>query len=506
MSSWNRRSRARVAGGALLSLATVLAGMLTGVAGATADDARSAHPDRVEGSVLALTARTTSPAPRRGAGYTAYPVPTSAAGLGNIETAPNGDMWFVMEDANRVARLSPQGQIEEFDLGPTTTGDGTVPDLTIAPDGSVWVVYDSGWKVMHLRDPSVRPIPANSYSLGRYPYGKDIEMGPDGHPWVTMRYDEVGVARILPDGVVWHPNSPECEGHKFVGRAIAQVRGQMWCQDSDKLTRLNADASGGTTFPLPAGVSYPFSMSAGPTGSVWFARHSGGTMFTSPSEGDVGWLDERTGRTTIFNTGSRTAPNGLIQGPDKHMWFASVGAAKGIGHIDAKGRGALTKVGNYEPGHLTFDKSGFLWFTDAENNAVVRVDPKQLHVTDVSVGDKSVFVKADPHVKAAPKVVGSVAVGKGVLKAKGNKVRLPIACPKNAKKQCRGVALLRHKKHATAYSKEKSYRIPAGKKKVVVLALNKAGKKAVKPKATKVRATLLSHQHTLRDTKIQVRR
>ena len=42
------------------------------------------------------------------------PVPTSNAGLGRITTAPDGSMWFVEENANKVGRITTAGQLQEI--------------------------------------------------------------------------------------------------------------------------------------------------------------------------------------------------------------------------------------------------------------------------------------------------------------------------------------------------------------------------------------------------------
>lgn len=456
---------------------------------------------------LELESSTSRPEPRRAPGLTVHPVPTSDAGLGEIVTAPNGDMWFVEEKANKVGRITPAGVITEFALPATTSGDaGGAYDLTVAPDGTIWVVFDYGRKIVQL---DLATGTGTVYPLGPYPYGEQVEIGPDGVPWVSMSFDDDGLARVLPTGTVWHDNAPPCDG--WLARAND---GGMWCASSDtKLILSNADASGGTTYPLPSTGTTLRSLAAGPVGSMWFSRYSS-SPYTSPARGDIGWIDQASGATTIFSTGSRTGPRDLLRGPDGAMWFTNQGVGDGIGHLHPDGTGAITKVGDYSPWSLTFDQAGALWFTDSVNNVIVRTNPAELQVTDVEVGDNSVFTvpttpgNPTPGTPAATAAqVGKVVAGKKPLRVRRNKVRVPVVCPRSARTACRGVAVLRHRKRSVTLSRTRTYQVRPGKRVVVVLALTKAGKKVVKRKPVKVRVTLVTRDGSAsRDAVVRVRR
>lgn len=424
-------------------------------------------------------------------GVRVYPVPTSAAGLGRIVTAPDGDMWFTEENANKIGRITPSGRITEYVVAAPDGIDGAVPDLDVAPDGTVWLLGDHGRLAYSLR-PSDNDVEAYWLSESQRPYGKEVEIGQGGVPWFTMSFDDDGLARIVNGRAFWDANAPECDD------ALAKARdGSMWCRSGDGITRSNATASGGTTYPLPAsGAAYPYSLAAGPVGSIWFARYFSGTWISAPDDGDVGWLDQASGRTRIFDTGEDTAPFSLRMGPDKKMWFTSIGDAAGIGHIDASGRGALTKVGNYEPRYLTFSTDGAVWFTDSENNVIVRVPRSQLQRTNVDPGDGSVFSVAAP--------LGTIAAAGKPLVVKRDRVPLRVACPKGAA-TCRGKAVLKHPSKAKAWTKAVRYAVKPGKRVTVLLKLTGAGRKAVKRTPTKARIALVGDGRTV-VKKVKVRR
>lgn len=433
------------------------------------------------------------------AATTVFSVPTSNAGLGRITTAPNGDMWFIEEDVNKVGRITPAGVITEFDLPATTTGDGTVQDLDIAPDGTVWVVYDSGWNAVQF-DPVANR--ATNYDLGAYPYGGRVRVGPDGIAFVTMNYDESYVVRLTPTDIIESPNSPECED--VLGEA---ADGTMWCQGPglDQLVRLNADASAGTTFPLPSDATYPNGIAAGPVGSIWFTRSSSGSWLTSPNNGSVGYLDAGNGVATIWKTGSRTAPRDLIQAPDGTMWFTNAGAAPGVGHINSVGVGAITSVGNYEPTSLTWGADGAIWFTDSKNNSIVRVTTDQLQTTNIDLGRDVTMVSpagpapvpppppTTPGIPPAPGTTGlptgALVKQRGVVKVKKLKVPVKVTCPASATTGCIGTVRVSVGKKAL--TKATSYRLAGGGSTVVKAKVTAKGKKALKMgKKVKVTAAL----------------
>lgn len=424
-------------------------------------------------SGLALLGLATAPA--ASAATTIIPVPTSAAGLGRIVAHPDGSLWFTEEDANKVGRLSPAGTIQEFPFAADFPGTTTVTDIDIAPDGSVWVLYQQGRWVAKL------DAAGNVLISGQTgDYADRLRVAPDGTVWVTVAGGDNYVLRIVGNQISELPNSPECEAS--LGEA---ADGSMWCRTSSGLTKLGA-AGGGVTYPANNFAAYPYAIAAGPVGSIWFGRYFSGTFITSPDDGEVGYLDAASGAVTAYNTGSRTAPNSLVQGPDGNMWFTSIGAAAGIGHISPNGKkGALTAIGGYEPNSLAFGTDGAVYATDSENNVIIRTTTDQLQVTNVDPGEGSVLTGggALPTVKA----------GKKPITVKQGAVPLKVACPKDAGATCVGKAKLttNAKKKPQAISKSVKFKVKPGKNKQLRLELTGKGlTKLKKGKATKVRVEL----------------
>ena len=357
----------------------------------------------------------TAPSSPAHAAASAYPIPTANAGLGRIVTHPNGNMWFVERDARKLGVIQPNGQVFDFATG----GTGQVMDLDIDANGVIWVLINQGRDVMRY-DPAA-PSASNTHfiHLGDSPGGKRIRISPSGKPWVTWNYDTQHLISIDPVSLQpsTPPNSAAC------GPNLSMSSGDLWCQaysPGADIIRIAPGGSGFTRFPQSGAGRDVYSLSPGPVGSVWYARHASGTMTSSPWLGGVGYLNAATGQFTEFDTGQRTAPESLVLSGGT-VWFTSVGAAKGIGHLNATGSGALTQVGNYRPTALTVGADGAIWFTDATTNAIVRVPMNELQTTNVDPGQGSVFL--DP----GPGAVGTTVRGASITQRFGESARLSIA-------------------------------------------------------------------------------
>lgn len=268
----------------------------------------------------------------------------------------------------------------------------------------------------------------------------------------------------------------------------------------DTIVHVNADVAGGVTYPLPSDATYPQCITAGPVGSIWFTRSSSPSMFSSPSNGSIGYLDQASGATMIWKTGSRSAPQDLIQAPDETMWFSNRGAVPGIGHINAAGVGAITAVGNYEPTSLTWGADGAIWFTDNKNNSIVRVTTDQLQTTNVDLGEgvtmKAPTVPGPPTPPGSPGTppapgtkglpTGAVVKPFGVVKVKKLKLPVSVACPATATSGCIGT--LRVTVGKKAVTKTASYRLGSGAKTVVKAKVTAKGKRLLKA-GRKIRVT-----------------
>lgn len=440
-----RRARLRramaVLAGALVLPALAISG--TGLPTAAADDSEAR--------------------PAKAGGFQVFPVPTPAAGLGRIVTAPNGDMWFVEKETTKLGRITPSGAFTEIGVD---AGLGALNDLDIDAAGNIWLAYAGGVARVHPSDVSAGvsyPTPLR--------FVREVRVGPTA-TWGSGSIANPGVVRIAGGG--WTSDAvPECSGALGRGRD-----GLMWCAEWDRLIQLNDAGTSGVTYPLPANATYPYSVATGPNGKIWFGRDDGGSMFTSPANGNIGWVADN-GQVGTIRTGDRTAPRSLVTGPDGNVWFTSVGAAKGIGHVDAVGVGAVVQVGNYEPTALTYGADGAIWFTDKANNSIVRVARESLWVTNVNVGPNSQLI---PHAQPATSAKKKVKADK-----KRKKATLTISCASGVT-ACSGAIVVKAGKLKVAAG---AYAVPASSIAKVKIKLTKAGRKLLqRSKAVKVKVVL----------------
>ena len=120
-------------------------------------------------------------------------------------------------------------------------------------------------------------------------------------------------------------------------------------------------------YPIPTSGSFPFDITAGPDGNLWFTE-------ANPAAGKIGRITP-TGTITEYPTPtSDSSPEGITAGPDGNLWFTELGANQ-IGRITPTG--AITEyplpVGESGPLGITAGPDGNLWFTEPLANQIGRI-------------------------------------------------------------------------------------------------------------------------------------
>jgi len=121
-------------------------------------------------------------------------------------------------------------------------------------------------------------------------------------------------------------------------------------------------------YDVPRGA-HPHDVAPAPDGTVWY---------TAQSQGAIGILDPKTGKTTQIPLGAGAAPHGVIVGPDRAAWITE-GGQNAIARVDPATRAVklFPLPENFPDADLntaTFDRKGILWFT-GQNGVYGRVDP-----------------------------------------------------------------------------------------------------------------------------------
>jgi virginiamycin B lyase len=118
-----------------------------------------------------------------------------------------------------------------------------------------------------------------------------------------------------------------------------------------------------------AGGSGPHDVAAAPNGPVYYTGQRNGTL---------GILDPATGRVDEVKLGSRSAPHGVIVGPDGAAWITD-GGLNAIVRVDATTRAVKAwplpaDASSANLNTATFDKKGRIWFT-GQSGWYGRLDP-----------------------------------------------------------------------------------------------------------------------------------
>lgn len=103
--------------------------------------------------------------------------PTRAAQLGDVAVAPDGAVWFLEMQANKIGRFA-NGQFTEFSV-PTRSAGLTA--LAVAPDGAVWFTELRGQRLGRLRDGVITEYPLPRRDAR--PFG--IAVDGAGNVWYT---------------------------------------------------------------------------------------------------------------------------------------------------------------------------------------------------------------------------------------------------------------------------------------------------------------------------------
>jgi virginiamycin B lyase len=123
-------------------------------------------------------------------------------------------------------------------------------------------------------------------------------------------------------------------------------------------------------FPVTRGA-HPHDVAASP-------QPGGPVYYTAQATGKLGVLDPSTGRVDEISLGERSAPHGVIVGPDGAAWITD-GGQNAIVRVDPKTRDVKrwplpASAPSANLNTLTFDRRGRVWFT-GQSGFYGRVDP-----------------------------------------------------------------------------------------------------------------------------------
>jgi hypothetical protein len=115
---------------------------------------------------------------------TEYSFLTPISQLEDITAGPDGNLWFVENNGNKIGKITTSGTITEYALPSGRWPEG----ITAGPDGNLWFteLADNIGKITTSGTITEYAIPTGASS----PYG--IAAGPDGNLWFTEGIGKIG--------------------------------------------------------------------------------------------------------------------------------------------------------------------------------------------------------------------------------------------------------------------------------------------------------------------------
>jgi streptogramin lyase len=282
-----------------------------------------------------------------------YRVPTAGSSPEHITRASDGNFWFTESFVNNqnvqghnVGRITPTGQITEFQvcdfcfptdivqgsdgilyftkndasLGRITT-DGTVlPDIpaTFSPNGNGLDAHGDDIWFADFNNRSVwrYDIPTEAFSEFPAPntVPLDVAVAENGIVWFTDANGQIG--RLDPDT----GDITEIDVDGFPREINIASDGAVWFTERftpQAVGRLDPDTNNVTLFPADGG---PVDIApAGPDGSMWFTRTTGGNIARISPAGVI---------TATSKVVRGSEPFGITVAPNGDPWFTMLSADK----------------------------------------------------------------------------------------------------------------------------------------------------------------------------------
>lgn len=193
------------------------------------------------------------------------PVATAAGSPYGVCAGPDGALWYTLLAADRVGRISLDGDAQEFPLPA-----GSMPSLiTAGPDGALWCTLNQANAVARITPAggvTAYPLP----TAGAAPVGIHADRE-------SVWFAEIGagqIGRILPDGRIDEFPLPDrsCRPHAIAVTADGGCWATLWAASAavrlDRHGRLVEQAS------FRPGAE-PHGIALGSDGTVWVALEAG---------------------------------------------------------------------------------------------------------------------------------------------------------------------------------------------------------------------------------------
>lgn len=319
-------------------------------------------------AVAALAASLALAAPALGAPAVngIFPLKGEVEGNNKIVAGPDGNVWFTQAVGKDIGKITPSGQVEEFDIGVENGAKGIAP----GPDGNLWVPTINKVTKFSPADPEKTK---ESFTILSIAAEAEIVAGPDGRMWVASN-DNV---------TVFSPTNP-------VGSAKSvEFKGKLSPKDIDVAGPLVVVADGAGPLESPriatftvngAQKDYSVPGTGAPQGVA--GAPSGQIAFTAPlaNPEQAGLITPPTASPPFELLGD---PFGVTLGADEAFWIVQF-AKGGLTRLTPAGATTfLPGLPNESARQIAAGPNHTLWVTLTKKEGVI--EPSIARVTGVEL-------------------------------------------------------------------------------------------------------------------------
>lgn len=189
-----------------------------------------------------------------------FPVASEIDSNNKIVAGPDGNVWLTVGGGiNDVARVTPAGQVEEFDLPEVSGTNG----IAVGPDGNLWVPTVN--KVTKF-SPGNPVGTAQTFTDNFINNGGQIVTGPDGQLWVASQNSLVHFSTENPEA----PQSVALEGAELAPKDIDVAGSLVVVADGSGENRIATFTTAGVQKDFAIGGPSQ-GVAGGPSGQIAFS-------------------------------------------------------------------------------------------------------------------------------------------------------------------------------------------------------------------------------------------
>ncbi len=291
--------------------------------------------------------------------FTEFPIPTANSNPLDITSGPDGNLWFVEFNGEKIGKITPNGTVTEYAI---PTSNANPAGITSGPDGNIWFTEQFGPSQIGKITPSgtITEYPTPTCCVS--PTG--ITSGPDGNIWFTENFGNK-IAKSTPTGTFTEYPIPTSNSGP-VG-ITSGPDGNLWFTEGN-VNQIGKITTGGTIteYAIPTSNSNPSHITSGPDGNIWFAESKTNQIGKITPSGTINEYPIPT---------SGGDPIGITSGPDGNLWFTEFLGGK-IGNITPGGTITEYTIPSSfgHPFGITSGPDGNIWFMEGIGNAIGRVN------------------------------------------------------------------------------------------------------------------------------------